>query len=116
MKKLTLSEANQFLAQLARDPKGAPAVVMKGRKPIAVILPAGEADYETVSLSFNQTFLDIMRRSQRSVETGRTYTSQEIRQEFGLPPYEEERTRANGRKSKTKGSKRALVRTSKVRK
>jgi len=113
VRKLTLTEANEFLAELARNPRGAPAVLMKGRKPIAVILPTGDADYETVSLSFNPTFLDIMRRSQRDVELGRTYTSEEIRKEFGLPPYDLQRARVNGRKARSKAPKRRDLRTSK---
>ena len=57
---MTLIEANEFLAELMREPEGAPAVLMRGRKPIAVILPVGKADYETVSLSFSPTFNAIM--------------------------------------------------------
>jgi hypothetical protein len=102
MKKLTLTEANAFLAELMRAPEGDPAILMRGKKPIAVILPVGDADLETVALSFSPKFNAILRRSQRSAELGRTYSSEEIRREFGLPPYHPQRGKTNGRKVKSR--------------
>jgi hypothetical protein len=106
MKKLTLLEAKELLAELMRNPEGDPSVLVRGNKPIAVILPMGDADMETVALSFSPTFNEIMRRAQRSAELGQIYMSEEIRKEFGLPPYIPEGAKANGRKSKSRARKR----------
>jgi hypothetical protein len=116
MRKLTLAEASAFLAELMRDPEGDPVILMRGKKPIAVILPVGDADLETVSLSFSPQFNAILRRSQRSAELGKVYSSEEIRREFGLPPFDPKKAKANGQKPKPKARKRPATRKSKAKK
>jgi len=60
-----------------------------------VIFPVGDADLETVSLSFSPQFNAILLRSQR----GKTYSSEEIRREFGLPPFDPEKAKPKPRRS-----------------
>jgi hypothetical protein len=119
VKKLNLSEANEFLAQLLksppiRKPEEKAAVLMKGRKPVAVIVPVGDADLETVSLSFSPKFHEIMERSRRSAVTEGSFTHEEICREFGLPLPGESRAKNNSRVTKPKNPK-TLVKSSRAR-
>jgi hypothetical protein len=100
MRKLTLAEANAFLTELMQHPEGETAILMRGKKPIAVILPVGDADLETVSLSFNPKFNAILLRSQR----GKTYSHEEICREFGVTPFDPEKAKADKRKPKTQAN------------
>jgi hypothetical protein len=106
MRKMTLDKAIAFLRGLMADPKADAGLLMRGNKPIAVIVPVGDADLETVALSFSPTFNAIWLRSQKSGESGRTYSCEEIRKEFDLLPGESPQGKPNGRKSKSKVSKR----------
>jgi hypothetical protein len=114
VKKIDLKQAADFLATYSPKESDEPIVLMNGKKPIAVLVPTGDADLETISLCYSPAFHAILERSQRSAETGRSYTSEEIRQEFNLPPFDPERARANGKRAKPKAAKSAAVRKSKV--
>lgn len=105
MKKLNLAEASAFLGELMEDPEGDTAVLMRGKKPIAVIFPVGDADLETVSVSFSPKFQAIMERSRRSELYEGTISHEEICREFGLPLPGERGKNGSTRTAKSKGRK-----------
>jgi antitoxin (DNA-binding transcriptional repressor) of toxin-antitoxin stability system len=86
MKSLDLADAFAWLAKFAEDPNQEPVILTVSGKPVAVVLPTGGADVETISLSLNPKFLAIMERSRKRYEQEGGITSEEIRRRFGLPP------------------------------
>src|SRR5262249_3412407 len=99
MKKIDIKEAASFLARYAPKGDEDPVVLMRGKKPVAVILPTGTADLETISLSFSPVFRSIMRESVRSLAREGGISSEDLRREFGLPPFQSRRQEMNGRRS-----------------
>lgn len=84
MKTIDISDATQPLAEYARD-VDAPVAITRRGKPIAVLLPVHDADLETVSLSMNPKFWAIMQRSAARHQREGGLTSEQVRQELGLP-------------------------------
>lgn len=94
MKTLDIGNATGTLAELARRPDREPLILTVAGKPVAVLLPVKDADVETVSLSFNPQFLAIIEDSRRSQEREGGLTTDELRREFGLPPYDKGKSKA----------------------
>jgi hypothetical protein len=101
MRKIDIKEAASFLAGYAPKAGEDPVVLMRGKKPVAVILPTGKADMETISLGFSPVFRSIMRESARSLAREGGISSEDLRREFGLPPFQSKRQELNGRKRST---------------
>ena len=71
MKSVEMDEANQTLAECARGIDGEALVVTEHGRPVAVLLPLVNADLETVSLSSNPRFLELIEHSRlRLAEEG----------------------------------------------
>jgi len=68
MKQVEMQQATHPLAEYTRDLHDEPLVVTVDGKPVAALLPIGNADIETVSLSTNPDFLALIERS-RSRQT-----------------------------------------------
>ena len=98
MKTVDISKAAEALAQYVDDPNKPGIIVMSKRKPIVVVLPVHGADVETVSVSFHPGFNELMRQSGESLARHGGISSEELRKEFGLPPFSEPKPR----KQKTK--------------
>ena len=97
MKKSDISKApavfRDYVQSLGQDP----VILMVGRRPIGVWLPVEDADLETVSLSFNPKFLEILRNSERSYFEKGGISDEELRRRLGIPPFvEPTQARANG--------------------
>jgi antitoxin (DNA-binding transcriptional repressor) of toxin-antitoxin stability system len=56
-------KATKTLGESAREAGTEPLVITQGGKPVAVLLPLENADLETVSLSTNRRFLELIERS-----------------------------------------------------
>ncbi len=84
MKILELSEATAPLADYAKDLDHEPIILLVGGKPVAVLLAVEEADWETVSLSYNPKFLAIIERSRKRLLEEGGISSDEMRRRLGL--------------------------------
>jgi hypothetical protein len=107
MKTLNIKDFCPPLLELARGLDTEPVALMHRGKPVAVFLPVRDADLETVSLSFNPAFLAIIERSRASHYQKGGFSSEEVRKEFGLPPYVPRKNKVNRRKSKVQRPKAA---------
>ncbi len=81
---LNKSEAKGSLADYIDQINDDPIVVVVDEKPIAVLLPLGNIDLETVSLSMNPKFLEIIERSRLRDEVEGRLSSEEVRQMFNV--------------------------------
>src|SRR5712691_1793744 len=107
MKTMNITELSPDLLGLARSLGEEPVALLHQGRPVAVLLPVRNADLETVSLSFNPEFLAIIERSRASYYQKGGSSSEEVRKEFGLPPYVAAEPKVNRRKAKTQRRKAA---------
>jgi antitoxin (DNA-binding transcriptional repressor) of toxin-antitoxin stability system len=63
MKTLGKSDATGSLAEYTADIEKKPVIVTSDRIPIAVLVPIGNVDRETMSLSTNAVFIALIERS-----------------------------------------------------
>ena len=66
MKVVEKQEATGTLADYASEIQSGPVVVTDHGRPVAALVPIENADLETVSLSTNRRFLDLIERSRSS--------------------------------------------------
>jgi hypothetical protein len=84
MKTMELAEATAPLAQYARDIQNEPLLLLVNGKPVAALLGIDGADLETLSLSFNPQFLEIIERSRARHESEGGISGDELRKRLGL--------------------------------
>ncbi len=82
MKVIEKSDATRTLAEYADEIDAGPVVLTNHGDPVTVLISIGNADLETVSLSTNQQFLDIIERSRIRVSAEGAVSSQEMRRRF----------------------------------
>jgi antitoxin (DNA-binding transcriptional repressor) of toxin-antitoxin stability system len=80
MKTIEIADATGPVVDYARGSNRKPVVLTQDGKPVAVLVPVKNADLETISLSMNPKFLEIIERSR-----------EQLRQEGGIPLEEVER-------------------------
>lgn len=84
MKTVEMHEATKTLGECVSEAGTEPLVITRQGKPIAVLLPLENADLETVSLSTNPRFLELIERSRsRLIEEG-GLSSEEIRRQLSM--------------------------------
>jgi len=84
MRTIEMDDASQTLAECARGIDAEPLVITERGKPVAVLLPLANADLETVSLSSNPRFLELIERSRsRLIEEGGV-SPEEVRRQLGI--------------------------------
>jgi antitoxin (DNA-binding transcriptional repressor) of toxin-antitoxin stability system len=82
MKIVERADATQSLADYAADiDKGAVIVTDQGQ-PVAALVPIENADLETVSLSTNRQFLELIERSRARARAEGGISSEEMRRRF----------------------------------
>ena len=82
MKVVESIDATGSLAEYAADiAKGAVIVTNQGQ-PVAALVPIENADLETVSLSTNPRFLELIERSRASARAEGGVSSEEMRRRF----------------------------------
>lgn len=84
MKTLELKEATASLAEYAHSVRQEPLVLLTDGKPVAALLAIEAEDLETLSLSTNPRFLDLLERSRRRLEAEGGISSDEMRRRLGL--------------------------------
>lgn len=75
-------DATRTLAEYASEIQDDAVVVTDKGRPVAAVVPIENADVETVSLSTNRRFLDLIERSRSRVRDEGGVSSDEMRRRF----------------------------------
>ncbi|MBC6421425.1 MAG: hypothetical protein GDA38_07590 [Hormoscilla sp. SP12CHS1] len=82
MRKVEISEAEAPWAEYVQDRE--PIVLTRDGQPVAAVVPIQGIDLETLMVSVNPNFIDIIQRSRQSQkEHGRIFL-EDVRQELGI--------------------------------
>ena len=76
---LDITEATGPLREYAQKIADGPVIITDDGKPVAALLPVGNADLETVELSSNPEFLRIIESSRALRESTEGISSEEVR-------------------------------------
>jgi len=87
VKRIEIADASAPLGDYAKQVKKEPVIITQKGKPIAALVAIDAGDEESLSLSANRKFLDVIGRSRKRLE-----------REGGIPP-KEMRVRVRRRKS-----------------
>ena len=82
MKVIEQTDATGSLADYAADISSGPLVVTRHGQPVAALMPIENADMETVALSTNREFLDLIERSRARARAEGGISSEEMRRRF----------------------------------
>ena len=82
MKVIEKSDATRTLAEYAEEIVAGPVVLTNHGNPVAVLVSIENADLETVSLSTNQQFIDLIERARMRAATEGGVSSEEMRRRF----------------------------------
>jgi prevent-host-death family protein len=82
MKVIEKRKATATLASYADEIVSGPVVVTDSGKPVAVLVSLENADLETVSLSTNPRFIELIERSRARVRKEGAISSKEMRRRF----------------------------------
>ena len=83
MKVVEKEEATRTLADYASDIQDGPVVVTDHGQPVAALVAIQNADLETVSLSTNGRFLELIERSRSRAKDEGGVSAEEMRRRFG---------------------------------
>ena len=83
MKVVEKRDATGSLAAYAEDAGNGPVVVTDQGRPVAVLVPIDNADLETISLSTNRQFIDLIERSRARVRAEGAISAEEMRRRLG---------------------------------
>ncbi len=86
MKTVEIDKATKTLGECAREAGTEPLVITQQGKPVAVLLHLENADLETVSLSTNPRFLELIERSRSRLTEEGGLSSEEVRRQLGIDP------------------------------
>ena len=84
MRNVDVAEATGALADYAKALHDETLIITEDGKPLAALMPVGDADAETVSLSTNSEFLALIERSRASLRESGGVSSDEVRRQLGL--------------------------------
>ncbi|MCO6458485.1 MAG: hypothetical protein J5I93_24535 [Pirellulaceae bacterium] len=79
MKIVEKSEATGTLAEYASNIQNGAVIVTDHGSPVAALVPIQNADVETVTLSTNEQFINLIERSRSRAQTEGGISSQELR-------------------------------------
>jgi antitoxin (DNA-binding transcriptional repressor) of toxin-antitoxin stability system len=82
MKVIEQTQATDSLADYAAKIDSGPVVVTSHGQPVAALVAIENADMETVALSTNREFLDLIERSRACVRTEGAIPREEMRHRF----------------------------------
>ncbi|UBF28126.1 type II toxin-antitoxin system Phd/YefM family antitoxin [Kovacikia minuta CCNUW1] len=82
MKIVEIAEANSTLAEYTSDLSEEPVIITSNGQPIAALVALENVDLETLSLSSNPKFIELIERSRRRTQGG--ISSTEMRRRLGL--------------------------------
>jgi PHD/YefM family antitoxin component YafN of YafNO toxin-antitoxin module len=84
MKTVDLSEANETLAEYAAGLTEEPVIIMRDGRPIAALFTLENSDMETIALSTNPKFIELIEQSRAQRLTQGGISSSEMRRKLGL--------------------------------
>jgi len=84
VKTIEIHDATKTLAECVQAVGQEPLVVTQDGKPVAVLLGIENADLETVSLSSNPRFIDLIERSRSRQRQEGGLSSPEVRRRLGI--------------------------------
>lgn len=82
MKVIEKTDATGTLAEYASAIASGPVIVTSEGRPVAALVPIENADLETVSLSTNRQFIELIERSRARVQAEGGIPSEEMRRRF----------------------------------
>ena len=82
MKIIERTDATASLAEYAAEIGNDPLVITSHGQPVAALVPIKNADMETVALSTNREFLDLIERSRSRARSEGGIANQEMRRRF----------------------------------
>lgn len=82
MKTIEKSDATRTLAEYADEIEAGPVIVTNQGQPVAVLVSLDGADLESITLSTNPQFLDLIEQSRARVRTEGGISSEEMRRRF----------------------------------
>lgn len=85
MKVVEKKKATATLAAYAEGIGNGPVVLTDKGKPVAVLVPIENADLETISLSTNKRFIELIERSRARARKEGAISSKEMRRRFRAP-------------------------------
>lgn len=86
MKRLRRSEVTGSLSDCARKGLREPVIVTKRGRPVVAVMPLTKYDdWESVSLSTNARFMEIIERSRAGAREPGSLSLEEVRRKHGLP-------------------------------
>lgn len=97
MKLVEKVDATGTLAEYAANVKSDPVVITDHGCPVAALVPIENADLETVTLSTNPQFLDLIERSRARTAREGTISSADMRRKFQPPASDAEQSDAAAR-------------------
>jgi prevent-host-death family protein len=83
MKTVELDQATASLAEYAREVKHEPVLLTEHGHPVAALLSLENVDAESLSLSANPQFLEIIAQSRARLAAEGGISSEEMRRRFG---------------------------------
>jgi antitoxin (DNA-binding transcriptional repressor) of toxin-antitoxin stability system len=84
MTKVEFKKASGPLSEYAEKARKDPIIVIKRGKPFAAVIPIRNADEETIALSTNRKFLNIIERSRSRVKRKGAISAKALRRRLGL--------------------------------
>jgi prevent-host-death family protein len=85
MKTIDIKKATGQLKDYAKAAEDEVVVVTRKGKPVAAVVALDDADYESLSLSTNSRFVEIIARSRSRMEKEGGIPTDEIRRRLGIP-------------------------------
>ena len=83
MKVIEKADATATLAEYVAEIESGPVIVTSEGRPVAALVPIKNTDLETVPLSANRDFLELIERSRARVQADGGIPSEEMRRRFG---------------------------------
>jgi len=101
MKPIDIADATDPLSKFAARAAREAIVVTRRGKPLAAVIPVDDADYESLSLSTNPRFLEILARSRAKLERDGGIPIEEMYRRLGIARSARlAQRKANGRRKK----------------
>jgi antitoxin (DNA-binding transcriptional repressor) of toxin-antitoxin stability system len=82
VKKIELDEATESLAEYVKRIEEEPSIIVHKGVALAALIPLDNVDYETVQLSTNSKFIEILERSRARYQKEGGISSEEMRRKL----------------------------------
>jgi hypothetical protein len=79
MKKIEISTASRPLSEYADELDDEVLVLISDDRPVAALVPLKDVDSESLALSTNKVFIDLIERAEAEVRAGKTISLEEMK-------------------------------------